>query len=76
MTNRSKILVLSLVVSGLAACSGMQEKSTYAAETHVVPAPEESIDMTYVANVEYVAKQRGVEVHWVNPPLKVVAANQ
>jgi hypothetical protein len=76
MTNRSKILALSLVLTGLAACSGMQEKSTYAAAQEVVSPTGEAIDQVYMANVEYVAKQRGVEVHWVNPPLKAVANSQ
>ena len=54
----------------------MQEKSTYAAEPQVVSPTGEAVDQAYMASVEYVAKQRGVEVHWVNPPLKAVASNQ
>jgi hypothetical protein len=77
MTNRSNILVLSAVPLVLAACSSMQEKPTYAAaESPAIDSYDANIDQTYVANVEYIAKQRGVEVHWVNPPTKRVASNQ
>ena len=30
-------------------------------------------DNTYVATVEYIAKQRGTRVMWVNPPKKRIA---
>lgn len=29
-------------------------------------------DSTYISQVEAVARQRGVEVHWVNPPVQRV----
>jgi hypothetical protein len=28
----------------------------------------QAVDQTYVARVESLARHRGVEVHWVNPP--------
>jgi len=36
------------------------------------PAQHETVvtDNTYVATVEYIAKQRGTRVMWVNPPKK------
>ena len=39
------------------------------------PMKQESVvtDNVYVATVEYIAKQRGTEIMWVNPPKKRVA---
>ena len=39
------------------------------------PMQDESVvtDNVYVATVDYIAKQRGTEVMWVNPPKKRVA---
>jgi uncharacterized protein YcfL len=71
MQNRSKILALSLATVALAACSSMQEKPSYAAQSSVVSPADASIDTAYVANVEYIAKQRGVEVRWVHMPKRV-----
>ncbi|HET7127178.1 MAG TPA: hypothetical protein VFI26_08830 [Lysobacter sp.] len=76
MTNRSKILALSVVAIALSACSGMQEKSTYAAESRVIAPDGQVVDASYVANVDYLAKQRGVEVRWVNMPTKRVATSE
>ena len=76
MRNRSKILVLSAASLLLAGCSSMQDKPTYAAAASRPVEPfDANIDQTYVSNVEYIAKQRGVEVRWVNPPTKHVASN-
>ena len=40
-----------------------------------LPAPPDRIvqDAEYVVVVERVARRRGLEVHWVNPPLRRVA---
>jgi len=54
----------------------MQEKSTYAAESRVVGPDGQAVDEAYVANVDYIARQRGVEVRWVNMPTKRVATNE
>jgi hypothetical protein len=63
-----RMAVLSLSVLGLSACAGMEARSTY------VPEPQEpSImdqDAAYIARVERIARQRGIEVQWVNPPTK------
>ena len=54
---------ISLV--GLGGCSSMQDKSAMAR-------PHDVDDAAYVAAVEQAARNRGVSVHWVNPPQKRV----
>ena len=76
MQNRSKILALSLMVTALAACSSMQEKPSYATASSAVATSGTAVDENYVSTVEYLARQRGVEVRWVNMPTKHVAENQ
>ena len=66
-------LSLSLSVLGLAACAGMQQKSGSA---FVAPQRAPSImdnDELYIAQVERIARRRGIEVVWVNVPRKPVA---
>lgn len=65
--------VLSLSVLGLAACAGMHERSD---STYVAPQRAPLImdsDEVYMAQVEHIARRRGVEVIWVNMPRKSVA---
>jgi len=67
-----RMAVLSLSILGLAACASMEERSTY------VPSPEpDSImdnDEAYMAAVERIARRRGIDLVWVNPPRKQVAS--
>ena len=68
--------VLSLSVLGLAACTGMQQKSDFAS---VSPQRAPSImddDELYIARVEQIARRRGIEVVWVHVPRKPVAAKR
>ena len=65
--------VLSLSVLGLAACAGMHERSD---TTYVAPQRAPSSmdrDEVYMAQVERIARLRGIEVIWVNMPRKSVA---
>ena len=65
--------VLSLSVLGLAACTGVQQKSDSAS---VSPQRAPSImddDELYIARVEQIARRRGIEVVWVHVPRKPVA---
>ncbi|GAA5011333.1 hypothetical protein FNZ56_00665 [Pseudoluteimonas lycopersici] len=70
MKTCTRILFLSLAVSALAACAGTQDKSTLSSATRVEAPSNLTVDDAYVARVEYMARQRGVEVHWVNMPTK------
>lgn len=76
MQTRTRILLMALVVGPLAACSSMQDKSTLSSATRVEAPSNLTVDDAYVARVEYMARQRGVEVRWVNMPTKRVATNE
>ena len=57
--------ILALAVTALAGCAGMQDRSAMN--------PNQIVDdSAYIAQVEHMARARGVSVHWVNPPQKRV----
>jgi hypothetical protein len=58
--------LFALTVLVLGGCSSMQDKSAFAK-------PHDVDDQAYIAQVEHTARDRGVSVHWVNPPQKRVA---
>ncbi|ALN90488.1 MULTISPECIES: hypothetical protein [Lysobacter] len=69
MNALSRTVVLSLSILGLAACAGTQSKSTYvepSMSNHQIAGM--SRDDRYVSAVERLARKRGIEVMWVNPP--------
>lgn len=70
MQTRTRILFMALAVGTLAACTSTAEKSSFAAATRVEAPSNLTVDDVYVNRVEYLARQRGVEVHWVNMPTK------
>ncbi len=80
MNAMPRIAILSLSLVGLAACTSAGTRSTYIAPTTVAPAASNEVrsvrDDNYVAGVEWIARQRGVQVHWVNPPVKRVYASR
>ncbi len=57
--------ILALVITALAGCAGMQDKSAMNPNRIVD-------DSAYIAQVEHMARTRGVSVRWVNPPQKRV----
>ncbi|RPE77155.1 hypothetical protein [Vulcaniibacterium tengchongense] len=63
-----RIALPALAAIGLAACSGMQAKSSYVPEPKPPSVMDE--DEAYIAHVERIARQRGIEVRWVNLPRK------
>jgi hypothetical protein len=73
MQTRTRTLFVALAAAGLAACAGTPEQSSLATATRVEAPSNLTVDDVYVARVEYMARQRGVEVHWVNMPTKHVA---
>lgn len=77
MTNRSRILALSISALALAACSSTAEKMGYA-EPQRVGTQTASIqpDNEYVSRVEMMARKQGADVRWINVPTKRVAASQ
>lgn len=70
----SRIIIYSalavLLLVALAACATSSGSSTYSAQKSLEPA-NHVVDTERVALIERAARQRGVEVHWVNMPRKV-----
>ena len=74
MNRLFRVGALGLAVAGLAACSSMS--GNVARAPAPAPAPGTvTTDGEYMAHVERIAWRRGVEVKWINPPTRRVAAN-
>ena len=71
------IVVVSLLLAGLAGCTGADTKSAYVApkgvDDYAVPALRSRPDARYISEVEHVARERRVRVYWVNPPAQRVS---
>jgi hypothetical protein len=65
------IALAAMLLVGLAACASSGGSTAYSAQNRLQPASHE-VDTERVALIERAARQRGVEVHWVNMPRKVV----
>ncbi len=76
MQARTRLILMSALACGLAACSSMQEKSGYASQGTPVASDRIDVDEAYIARVESQARQHGVEVHWVNAPTRHYSAKQ
>lgn len=64
--------VLAISVSGLAACASTQHTVSQPSPPAARPGSI-SNDSAYIARVEQIARRRGIQVTWVNPPGKRVA---
>lgn len=73
MSRMLRMTMLSIFVSGLAACAstghGIAQSPPPQAKLGTV-----STDSEYMGRVEQIARRRGIEVQWVNPPSKRVAS--
>lgn len=56
---------VSLSIAGLAGCASMDDELTRSG-----PAADQTMtaEEIYIAKVERIARRRGIEVVWVNPP--------
>lgn len=68
-----RIAALALSVAGLSACAGGMEKSAYVSPGVVGSYPADS---GYVSSVERIARRQGIQVTWVNVPVKHVKGEQ
>lgn len=68
--------VVVVVALGLAGCASTGEKTTYAAPAPVSGHATIEQDDAYVAQVERIARRRGIHVQWVNVPTRRVAATE
>ena len=72
MSTRPQWAVLSIALIGLSACASTQHVAT-----RVQPEARRGTitgDSEYVARVEQIARRRGIEVKWINPPVRRVAS--
>lgn len=69
MRTSFRISAVSFAVVFLGACAGTQEMtSTGSPASETQDKPELTADQRYIAQVERIAKRRGIHVTWVNPP--------
>jgi len=68
-----RFTALVLCVAGLSACAGMQEESAYVTPGVVGSYP---VDKGYVSNVERYARRQGIQVTWVNAPVRHAKSQQ
>lgn len=68
-----KLTLLSAAVFGLTACASSQEQASYVAPEQVGSTATVVTDQAYIAEVERIARRRGIGVTWVNAPSKRVA---
>lgn len=54
---------LSLTIVAMAGCTSMEPRAQAAPQAQALTAEE-----LYVARVEQIARRRGIDVTWVNPP--------
>ncbi|GAB2610177.1 hypothetical protein [Novilysobacter erysipheiresistens] len=64
MNRLSRVVVVTLSVASAAACASMDEQSA-----RISPQPAAiDTDSAYMSRVEQIARRRGIEVVWINPP--------
>jgi len=66
----ARCLVAMSAIALLAGCATSGGGSSQSAQKRLQPANYE-VDGERVALIEYVARKRGVEVHWVNKPRRL-----
>ena len=57
------IAFLSLSIVAMAGCTSMQPRAEAAPQAQALTAEE-----LYIARVEQIARRRGIDITWVNPP--------
>jgi len=63
MNALSRVAVLSLSAVGLVACATTDQAARVSPETRTIVTDE-----AYMSAVEQIARRRGIEVMWINPP--------
>lgn len=62
----SRAAIVLLSVAGLAACATTDQTAEVSPGTRTIVTDE-----AYIGAVEQIARRRGIEVMWVNPPITV-----
>lgn len=66
------LTLVSLSLIGLAGCASMEKQAVATApQSAAQPAMLADADEVYVTRVERIARRRGIEVVWINPPKNV-----
>lgn len=75
MNRLLRCAIVSSSVLGLAACASTQGGAGYGAAPPGSQPTQKMFerDTAYIAYVERTARMRGIDVRWVNPPVKRVA---
>ncbi|MCW5580467.1 MAG: hypothetical protein KIS72_03920 [Luteimonas sp.] len=73
MNRMLRITMLSILATGLAACASTGHNIARAPSSQPAPGSIGN-DSEYMGRVEQIARRRGIEVQWVNPPSKRVAS--
>jgi len=69
-----RMVVLSISALGLCACAGTPQRVSQAPPPVVGKPGLFVADGEYITRVEQMARRRGIDVQWVNPPTKRVAS--
>ncbi|MGI8561814.1 MAG: hypothetical protein ACR2J7_10380 [Luteimonas sp.] len=71
MNKSLRMVLLSLLVTGLAACASSMDRDRYASdESSRMQNLRIEPDATYINAVDRTARRRGVQVEWINPPIR------
>lgn len=71
MNSLLRCCIVALAAAGVGACAS-QGSAGYAASAPAQVPGNHVPDARYIARVEQLARRRGIDVHWVNPPLRRV----
>lgn len=74
LTVRLAVLLASIL--GLASCATTGEETTGYVPAHKVQSTRLQNDEAYMARVEAIARRRGIDLTWVNPPHKIVVKEE
>lgn len=66
MKAMSRIALISVAVAGLAACASMDDGRASLSPDNRAIGP----DKAYMSRVEAIAQRRGIDVQWINPPVR------
>jgi hypothetical protein len=73
-----RFAIATIAVAGLSACASTHQWAAAPEKAaQPVAGAQYKGDVQYIAAVEHIARRRGVQVQWVNPPVRrVEATNQ
>lgn len=76
MNRKLRVFALLLPALGLTACASLDERSTYVPPPQAQSQQSVEKDVAYIDKVERIARRRGIDVVWVNYPVRRLVAQQ